>query len=109
MPIIKFTKEEYFQIADSFDRIRQTIPTALVKQLSTKFTRAATEFDSYDVPLKRQHIRYLEDYCKSRLLLLSEKILPEYIKRGNKPEYEQKTKDSIKLTEGILNKIEAFL
>lgn len=120
MSTIKFTKEEYNHIATSFDRIRQSYKRLkpeewekgdkpLIKQINTKFLLQAPDMPEYDVFLKRQHVRLLEEYCKASIKRLTEVILPEYIKRGDKDEYIQQTKDLIKKVEGILIKVEAAL
>ena len=65
--------------------------------------------ETFEIPLKRQHTRFLEAYCKASIKRLEEVILPAYKERGNKPEYEQQTTDLINKIKGILIKVEALL
>jgi hypothetical protein len=118
---LTLTNQEYFHLASSIDRIKQSYKKLkpkeweegdkpLVKQLSVKFsTLAPVNMETFEIPLKRQHTRFLEAYCKASIKRLEEVILPAYKERGNKPEYEQQTTDLINKIKGILIKVEALL
>lgn len=120
MPKVTFSKEEYDHIADSFDRIRQSLSkirpadwnkgnNPIIKQITIKFSRLATSFEQYEVFLKRQHLRLLQEYCDATIKRLNEVIIPEYEKRGNKPEYIVDAKALILKVEGIKQKVEVTL
>lgn len=120
MSKITFTKEEYMHIANSFDRIRQSLSRLkpedwdkgnrpIIKQLNTKFTDKASDFPEYEVILNRNHLRMLQEYCNATVKRVNEHIIPAYEKRGDKTDYIEQSKELVKKIEGIISKVEACL
>lgn len=118
---INFTKEEYFHVARSFDRIKQSYKKlkpeewergdkAIIKQINAKFRlEVSEETVDYSVFLKRQQVRVIEEYCIKTLKRLNEVIIPEYHKRGGKEDYIEQANKLIQKIEGIKVKLEAVL
>ncbi len=59
---------------------------AVVKELANKFSPHVEVQTTYNVPLKRTHIRYLQEMLGKSLTVIDEKILPEYRSRPNASE-----------------------
>jgi hypothetical protein len=120
MAKIIFTRDEYNQLADHFDRLRQTMrrltpsdwnkgDNPILKELTVKFLRGAPDFPDYEVHMNRRHLRMVEGYCLATEKRLKETIIPEYIKRGQKEDYVQQCRDMVARTQGIRAKIEVAL
>lgn len=120
MSKIIFNKEEYLHLANSFDRIRQSLSRLkpedwdkgnrpIIKQLNVKFTDKASDFPNYEVILNRNHLRMLQEYCNATIKRVNEHIIPAYEKKGDKQDYIDQSKELVKRIQGILEKVEDCL
>jgi glycerol-3-phosphate dehydrogenase len=121
MSKLTLTKDEHEHIFKAFTRLSQSLNKLdakelekgnrpIIRELAIKFAVAKdSKLDEVDVILKRTHLRLLESYCIDITKRITESILPEYERRGNKEEYiEASGKLKIMLT-NVLEKIQKCL
>lgn len=81
---------------------------AVVKELATKFSLNVQPANVHQVPLKRTHIRFLQEALSKSLQVIDERILPEYNSRPNKAElgeYIQRMEETKVMLTSMLTKI----
>ena len=81
---------------------------AVVKELANKFSVHVQPAEAHTVPLKRTHIRFLQEALTKSLQVIDERILPEYDSRPNKAElgeYIQRMQDTKTMLTGMIEKV----
>lgn len=116
---LKFDKLEYLYLARVASKLllaRKNVSVkemskgtnAIVKELATKFSLHVEEWEEYDVPLKRTHIRFLQEALSKSIEVIETRILPEYASRPNAAEltdYVDRMNDTKSMLTGMLSKI----
>lgn len=85
---------------------------AIVKELANKFSVHQEAQPVHVVPLKRTHIRYLQEMLGKSLTVIDEKILPEYRSRPNAAElveYTKRMEETREMIQTTLAKLEKAL
>lgn len=122
MSKLSFTKEEYTKLARLVSRLiamRSHMTkkemgkgnNALIKELSNKVSVMTAESDSYDVFLKRPHLRLIEGMMLEAIDVLRNKVIPEYEKQNpvDKQKYIETARTTADIYASILGKIEEAL
>lgn len=117
-----FDAEEYTKIAvvaDKLFRSRKELSdkewgqgnNPVVKELYKKFSLHTATTASNDVFLKRSHLRFLEEACRSSIEVLDTKIIPAYKSRGEKEyaEYINKSEANSNLYKRVMQKVQKAL
>lgn len=84
---------------------------ALIKELSTKFSLLVTPNETYDIFLKRPHLRLLEEMMLEAIDTLRHKVIPEYEKQNppEKEKYIATARNVADIYASILGKVEEAL
>lgn len=80
----------------------------LIKQMCIKFSTMVAEMPEYEVYLKRTHLRVLEDYLEASHKALNAALV-EYQNKGDKKEYEQTTREALRVVESAMNKVKGAM
>lgn len=120
---VEFNTLEYMYLAsvsgkmmkarkDFDDKIMSKGVNAIIKELSVKFSTHVETQTTHTVPLKRTHIRFLQEMLGKSLVVIDEKIIPEYQARPNAAEltsYVTKLEQTREMVKELLTKLEKAL
>lgn len=120
MSKLELNKEEYSYMSNMVDRMMKARATLsdqewkkannpLIKELSKKFSVLASVHDVNEVHVNRRHLRLLEAFLSEMQKMITEKVIPEYERRGDKAEYIEKANQRIALIKAVLTKVESKL
>jgi len=84
----------------------------IIKEIANKFSVNVEPAVTHTVPLKRTHLRFLQEALAQSILTIETKIIPEYNSRPNKDElgdYIQRLNDTRAMLKDMLDKVEASI